>query len=125
MAELQFPDHLVLSADEELRRKLRAKKKEYKNRLDGYDHPELQLLKEPDAFLKHYLIAKLIDEGQVDRKESENDLMTSYHKLDQATRIQKCLPNAWGVIADYCINGGTHTVRGDGKTGFGESKEHG
>lgn len=110
---LQIPHVIARPTDEKLLEKLRRKLEEYKERCGEYTHPELQLLRTPNAFFKARILKIVLDEGQAEVEALAKKIHQEFPEAFEQGKTH--FLDAWGVIWDYCANAGEHTVIG--KTG--------
>ncbi len=96
---------IVLPGDPQIIEFLKAKLAEYKKRYNPYKPPERQ----QDAFLKILMLQELKN-GRV----QPDVLRQQMQRLCGEYFVLKSFLNAWGVVEDYCLTGGKHTVHIDG-----------
>lgn len=84
---------------------LRRKLDEYKERLDEFTAPEMQL----DTIYKIAVLEPLLLDGVVDQDRVLESLKEKYGSVDEQT-----FRNAWRVINDYVETGGKSLVGGTG-----------
>lgn len=109
MPKFQIPKVFCLSSDTRIKAFLAQKDLEYRKRLDKKDVPEEWLVKNPDAFLKRYMIDRLLIEGKLDKDALFRDLLT---KFSVVFTSRSCyFDPVFATIWDYNTTGGLYPMQ--------------
>lgn len=89
---------------------LQRKLEEYKGRLNPMQHPDLQVLSDPDTTHKIAVLEALLRDKQVVTHDLCRELANKWGQRFDGYSFN----NACAVIDDYCQTGGEHAVGGTG-----------
>jgi len=105
-AARQRRENPVIVLPSEKREQLEKKLLEYKERLDPYKAPELQM----DTLCKIEVLKRLLKEGTINAEDLKKEMAQTYGSgFSEGTFLNAC-----NVIEDYCLTGGANMKGGTG-----------
>src|SRR4030042_4226739 len=110
LPETNEPPIIILPEDEAHKQQLHRKLEEYRQRIDPFRHPGLQM----SAVCKKTVLEHLLRDGQVNTWKLSKDMAATHGQTFDIDAFN----NACAVIDDYCKTGGK---KAQGGTGFAQS----